>query len=117
MRVRSIVCILVAFFFIWVSVYAQEWPSADDIIVKIQTEMNLNQQQLVKVKLIIKENMAKRQQIRPQLDLGLTQAQAEPLDTELYLKLSEVLTKYQMDQWNRIHDRMLQETNANNLGN
>lgn len=99
--------VLGAFFFLTVFAYAQEWPSVDEVVTKIQTELNLQGGQLDKVRLIIKENLAKRQNISPQLSAGLTQAQAEPLDLELYTRLSEVLTRPQMDQWEGIQDGIL----------
>ena len=113
MKAKAIICVLVASIFLMVSAYAQQWPTSNDIMGKIQEKMNLNQEQLAQVRLIIDKNMADRQKISPQLDAGLTQAQAEPLDTELYLKLSEVLTRSQMDQWNMIHQGILDKADDN----
>lgn len=84
------------------SVYAGEWPSADRIVTKIQIELNLGDEQLDKVKQIIEENMAQRQEVTPQMAEGLTQTQSQPFDAELYQKLSGVLTRSQMNQWNKM---------------
>ncbi|MBF0523167.1 MAG: hypothetical protein HQL24_08950 [Candidatus Omnitrophica bacterium] len=108
MRIKTIASILVAFFFLSGSIYAQDWPSADYIVAKMQKELNLDQNQYIKVKLIIEDNMAKRQHITPQIPQGLTQAQSQSLDTELYDNLSEVLTRSQMSQWNRVLELILE---------
>ncbi|HBG60652.1 MAG: hypothetical protein A2243_04390 [Omnitrophica WOR_2 bacterium RIFOXYA2_FULL_38_17] len=108
--------VLIALFLLTVSVYAQEWPSVEVIVEKIQEEMNLTKEQFDKVKLIIKENMAKRKEITPQLAKGLTQAQSASLDAHLYTKLSKVLTRKQMRSWNKILELMLQENPANQDG-
>ena len=108
--------VLIALFLLTVSVYAQEWPSAEVIVEKIQEEMNLTKEQFDKVKLIIEENMATRKEITPQLAKGLTQAQSASLDAHLYTKLSKVLTRKQMRSWNKILELMLQENPANQDG-
>ncbi|MBF0484386.1 MAG: hypothetical protein HQL25_06735 [Candidatus Omnitrophica bacterium] len=110
---KTILYFLIVFCFLKVSAYGQEWPTVENIVAKVQTELNLVPEQLVKVKLIIADNMRKRQQIKPQLTEGLTQAQSQPLDAELYSKLSEVLTREQMGKWNKILEVMLQEMYAN----
>ncbi len=112
MKGKITVFVLIASFILSVSVYAQEWPSAEHIVSKIKTELNLTEEQFDKVKLIIEENMAERQNITPQLEKGLTQAQSSPLDSHLYTKLSEVLTRSQMRKWNRIRELLLQEIPA-----
>ena len=111
---KKIVGSLAAFFLLTVFSYAQEWPSAANIVTKMQTELNLSQDQLTKVKIIIEQNMTERQQVKPQLAAGLTQAQADPLDSELYTKLSEVLTRSQMHQWESIHQGILDNSDENN---
>lgn len=89
--------------------YAQVWPDAVDILAKVQKELHLNYDQTKQVKVIIEENIAKRRAIYPQLADGLTQAQSDPIEKELYQKLSEVLTPSQMSQWNTIVPGMLKQ--------
>jgi hypothetical protein len=108
MRDKTIVCILAAIFFLAVPAYA-ELPKAVDIVMKMQEKLNLNQDQLSKVKPIIEENITKRQQVTPQLSQGLTQAQSQPLDSELYQKLREILTLSQMSRWNTMSGLMQSE--------
>ena len=117
MRVKMVVHILITFFLLTAFAYAQEWPSADRIVSKLQIELNLEKEQLDQVTLIIEENMAKRQQVTPQLTEGLTQVQSQPLDRELYRKLSGVLTKPQMSQWNGMLRSMLQDMNPTYIAN
>ncbi|MBF0386035.1 MAG: hypothetical protein HQL27_09230 [Candidatus Omnitrophica bacterium] len=109
MKRKTVIYVLIAIFVLWVAANAQEWPSTEHIVAKIQAELNLTKEQFAKVKIIIDENMAKRQKITPQLTQGLTQAQSAPLDSELYTNLSKVLTRAQMSQWNRILELLLQE--------
>lgn len=108
MKIKMCAFFLAASFFLASWACAQTWPSADQLIVKIQTTMNLTKEQLDKVRLIIEENMTKRKQITPQLNQGLTQAQSDPLDDELYNKLREVLTRTQMREWGKIRERIVQ---------
>jgi hypothetical protein len=110
MKMKIIVCIVTSVLLSGTSLYAQYWPTTDQIVSRAQSELSLDAQQLVKVRSIIGENMSKRQSITPQLASGLTQAQSKPLDYELYQQLSEVLTRDQMNKWNRVLRSMLQET-------
>ena len=116
MKGKITALVLIISLFLSVSVYAQEWPSAEHIVSKMKTELNLTEEQFDKVKLIIEENMAKRKNITPQLEKGLTQAQSSPLDAHLYTKLSEVLTRDQMRKWNRIRELLLEEISVKQDG-
>lgn len=108
MKKRIITSIVVAFSLMIGSVQAQKWPDAEDIVAKVETEMNLDKDQFVKVKQIIEKNIEKRR-ATTQLNMGLTQAQSQPLEDELYHNLSEVLTTSQMSRWNTIVNRMYKE--------
>lgn len=116
MREKIIALVLIASFSLLLSASAQEWPSAENIVAKIKTELNLTEEQFDKVKLIIEENMAERKAIMPQLEKGLTQAQSQPLDAQLYTKLTEVLTRTQMAKWDRIRELLLQDIPENQIG-
>jgi len=111
MRVKIMGSVLVALFFLTAFAYTQEWPSVEDVVTKIQSALDLSDGQIGKVRVIIKDNLAKRQKISPQLTAGLTQAQAEPLDLELYTKLSQVLTRPQMNQWEGMKEGILDKRN------
>jgi hypothetical protein len=104
--------ILGAFFFLGTYVYAQEWPGAAQVVEKVRTDLNLDQKQFDAVKLIIEKNMAKRKQIWAESSRGPTVAQAEELASELYSQLREVLTQYQMSQWNKILAVIVQDMDS-----
>jgi hypothetical protein len=90
------------------SAYAQAWPKTDVVVAKMRAMMNLNEDQVTKVKRVIEENFAKRRALSPQLSQGLTSSQVQPLDSELYTKLSRILTPSQMSEWTRISKIMHQ---------
>jgi len=94
--------LLVIFFLFGTCAYAQEWPSVVEIVEKVRTDMSLDQEQFDAVRLIIEKNMAKRKQIWDTSSRGLTVAQTAELASELHGELREVLTQYQMKQWNKI---------------
>ncbi|MBF0505084.1 MAG: hypothetical protein HQL14_08305 [Candidatus Omnitrophica bacterium] len=118
MRGTKIISILVALFILRAFAYAQEWPSTAKIVEKVRTDLNLNQEQFDKVRLIIEDNMAKRKQIASESTQGLTTtAQSRELDSQLYSKLRDVLTDYQMRQWNKILDSINQDMDAESFQN
>ena len=88
------------------SVYAQESTSVSDIVAKIQKELNLTQQQIDAVKPIIRENIAKREELRQSvedqtmiIDRDIIQSKIEQLDQDEDQKLSQILTRDQMNKW------------------
>ena len=61
------ICLAVLFVFT-TSAYAQEKSSsADDLLEKMKTELNLTPQQVAALKPVVKENMAERKQLRQSL--------------------------------------------------
>ena len=104
--------ILIAFILISTLGYAEQWPDADEIVAQVQTELDLNPDQFAKVKTIIEENMTKRKELNQGKDLMLSQSQ--PLDSQLYRKLSDVMTQEQMGQWTKMLSRMMREMYVQN---
>jgi hypothetical protein len=93
--------------------YAQDWPSTASIVDKVRTGLSLNDEQFGQVKLIIEDNMAKRRKIVQASDHRIiTLSQSQDMDTELYTKLSEVLTEQQMNKWNKILDLIVQDMDS-----
>jgi len=96
---------LVILFFLAVSAYAQETTSVNDIVAKMKKELNLTQQQADAVKPIIDENMTKREELREEqnqammADRATIQSKIEQLDQDENQKLSQILTKDQMNKW------------------
>ena len=96
-------------------------PSADDVITKMKTQVNLTKEQVVTLKPIIENNIIKRQQLMQDLkDKGITDKSIikntmEELGKEENQKLSQILTKDQMDKWvsYQNYQKMLSQDRAN----
>ena len=99
----------------------EQLPSADDIIAKMKTQVNLTKEQYDALKPIIENNIIKRQQLMQDLkDKGITDKDIikntmEELGKEENQKLSQVLTKDQMDKWvsYQNYQKMLKQDQAN----
>ena len=96
-------------------------PSADEIIAKMKTQVNLTKEQYDALKQIIENNIIKRQQLMQDLkdkgitDKGIIKNTMEELGKEENQKLSQVLTKDQMDKWvsYQNYQRALNQDRAN----
>lgn len=84
--------------------------SADTIVSKMQTKLNLTPEQATAVKPIVEETMAKRQEIRGAGgDKREMFKQMKQLKEEEEKKLSGVLTPEQMKQWTDAKSEMRQK--------
>ena len=100
-------------------------PSADEIIAKMKTQVNLTKGQYDALKPIIENNIIKRQQLMQDLkekgitDKGIIKNTMEELGKEENQKLSQVLTKDQMDKWvsYQNYQKMLNQDRANDTQN
>lgn len=123
MKSKIIGYVLVASFFLTLPIYAQETTSADDIVVEMKKELKLTQQQSDAVKPIIKENMAKREELRQSIedqpavaDTATIQSKIRQLDQDENQKLSQILTQDQMKKW--IQKQQLRNAfNKDQIGN
>jgi len=85
---------------------SEQQPSADDIIAKMKEEVNLTKQQADAIKPIIENSIIKRQQLIQDLkkervtDKDIIQNTMEQFEKIENQKLSQVLTKDQIDKWN-----------------
>ena len=91
MNKKRVVGVLIILFFLTVSAYAkqkqaavQQQLSADDIVAKMKTQLELTDQQVDEVKPIIKNYLAKEKQLK----------------LEEKKQLSKVLTGQQLYTWN-----------------
>jgi hypothetical protein len=109
MRHQTIAYVLAALFLLTASAQAQ-LPKADDIVIEMQQTLDLDSGQLIKVRQVVTENMSKRINVKPQLSQGLTHAQAQTLDSELFQKLSQILTTSQMNMWCRMSAKIVRST-------
>ena len=96
-------------------------PSADEIIAKMKTQVNLTQQQADALKPIIENNIIQRQQLMQDLkkegvtDKSIIQNTMEQLEKDKSQKMAQVLTKDQMDKWTSYqnYQKMLNQDRAN----
>ena len=96
-------------------------PSADEIIAKMKTQVNLTQQQVDALKPIIENNIIQRQQLMQDLkmegvtDKSIRQNTREQLEKDKSQKMAQVLTKDQMDKWTSYqnYQKMLNQDRAN----
>ena len=96
-------------------------PSADDIIAKMKTQVNLTKAQADTLKPIIENNIINRQQLMQDLkdkgitDKGIIKNTMEEVGKEENQKLSQILTKDQMDKWvsYQNYQKMLNQDQAN----
>ena len=99
------ICLAVLFVFT-TSAYAQEKSSsADDLLEKMKTELNLTPQQVAALKPVVKENMAERKQLRQSLrqqgitDKATIKDQMDQLKAIENQRLSQILSADQMNKW------------------
>ena len=102
---------------------SEEQPlSADDIIAKMKTQIGLTKEQVYTLKPIIENNIIKRQQLMQDLkdkgiaDKGIIKNTMEEVGKEENQKLSQILTRDQMDKWisYQNYQKMLNQDRANN---
>jgi len=77
--------------------------TADDVVGKMKTDLNLTQEQTVTLKPIIEQSMAKRKELRETLkqqgaDNDAVRSQIQQLNRELDQQLTKVLSQEQVDQ-------------------
>ena len=106
MKSKTIKYVLAILFCLTGSVYAQDQTSVSDIIAKMGKELNLTQQQVDAVKPIIREDIAKREELRQSIqdqtmiaDRDIIRGKIEQLDKDVDQKLSQILTHDQMNKW------------------
>ena len=96
-------------------------PSADEIIAKMKTQVNLTKQQTDALKPIIENNIIQRQQLMQDLkkegvtDKSIIHNTIEQLEKDNNQKIAQVLTKDQMDKWvsYQNYQKMLNQDRAN----
>jgi len=92
--------------FLAAPVYAQEQRSADDIVQKMTTELNLTPEQASAIKPIIEDNMAKRQALmNSSTDKSAIKDQMTQLKQDENQKLSQVLSADQMATLNSLKEQ------------
>jgi len=98
---RGVILSLVFAGFLAAPVWAepQEPPSVDKMVERLSTDLDLNAEQAAKVKAIMDEGMAKREDM---MKSAVEPSQMEQMKAEEEDKLSQVLTPEQLAKWKSI---------------
>lgn len=87
--------------------HARQMPSPDDVVARMQAQLNLTNQQVTAVKPVIEDYMAKRRQaiqnMRQTGDRDGMRTQMRRLRAEELQQLSQILTADQMARWKSMH--------------
>ena len=123
MTVRM-VCILMALFLallpIGGHVFAQDQPpSADDIVAKMQSKLNLTQDQVTAVTPIIEKYSSKREELRQSMEDGSVDkasmySQMKQLKEDETQELAQFLSEDQINRWKRMQGKLHQEWQKQN---
>ena len=101
--------------------FAQEKPlSADEIVSKMQSKLNLTQDQVTAVTPIIEKYSSKRQELRQSIqgtaDKESLRSQMKQLKADESRELSQVLSLAQMSQWKQMQNQDRRKHNSDSDG-
>ena len=115
MIMKMIYAFLIGLFFITVPVFAQNQPSSSehqppstaDIVAKMQSKLNLTQDQVTAVTPIVEKYSSKREGIRQSMENGTAdkdsiRSQMKQLKEDEGQELSQVLSAEQVSQWKQM---------------
>lgn len=115
MSLKAIYVCSMVLFFIALPAFAQDQPpseehqppSAGDIVSKMQSKLNLTQDQVTAVSPIIEKYSSKRQELRQGIEDGTTEedsirSQMKQLIADEHQELSQFLSSEQMGQWEQM---------------
>ncbi|MFA5114952.1 MAG: hypothetical protein WC469_02655 [Candidatus Omnitrophota bacterium] len=75
-------------------------PSGDEIVSKMEQQLNLSEEQVSQIKAVIEDNIAKVQEvIKKNLDTKSFRDQTIELQKDMEVKISQYLTADQLIQW------------------
>lgn len=119
MNMKAICACLMVLFFVTIPVYAQDQsssddrqpPSADDIVAKMQSKLNLTQDQVAAVTPIIEKYSSKRDELRQSMEDGTgdrdsIRSQMKQLKADQNQELAQVLSATQMSQLEQMQQAM-----------
>ena len=121
-------CLMVLFFTIpfagvAVPVFAQEQPTGTaDIVAKMQSKLNLTQDQVAAVTPIIDKYSSKREELRQSMkdgsaDKDSIRSQMKQLKEDENQELSQVLSSDQMSQWEQMQSQERHKHSSEGGGN
>ena len=108
MGMKAICACLMFLFLTILPVFAQDQPpSADDIVSKMQSKLNLTQDQVAAITPIIEKYSSKREELRQSMEDGTAdrdsmRSQMKQLKTDEDQELSQVLSSDQMSQFEQM---------------
>ena len=130
MMMKMIYACLIVLFFITIPVFAQEQPSsgehqppsAADIVAKMQSKLNLTQDQVAAVTPIIEKYSSKREELRQSMkdgskDKDSLRSQMKQLKADENQELSQFLSSDQMSQWEQMQKSGHQHSSEGHRGN
>ncbi len=108
MGMKVIYGCMVVLFFNMAPVFAQDQPpSAEDIVAKMQSELNLTQDQVSAITPIIEKFSSKREELHQSMEDGTAdkssiRSQMKQLKEDEKQELSQVLSADQLGQWEKM---------------
>jgi septal ring factor EnvC (AmiA/AmiB activator) len=123
MIMKTIYALMIGLFFITVPVFAQEQPpSTADIVAKMQSKLNLTQDQVAAVTPIIDKYSSKREELRQSMkdgsaDKDSIRSQMKQLKEDENQELSQVLSSDQMSQWEQMQSQERHKHSSEGGGN
>src|SRR5580698_1336038 len=115
MRMKAAFACMMVVFMATVPVFAQDQPSGDerqppsaaDIVAKMQSVLNLTQDQVTAVTPIIEKYSSKREELRQSMEDGTTdkdsiRSQMKELKESEKQELSQILSEDQVSQWEKM---------------
>ena len=124
MSMKLIYACLMGLFFTTILVFAQEQqpPSTADIVAKMQSNLNLTQDQVTAVTPIIEKYSSKRVELRQSMQDGTAdkdsmRSQMKQLKADEKQELSQFLSADQISQWEKMQGRHKHGSGGQTQGN
>jgi hypothetical protein len=130
MTMKIIYACSIVLFFATMSVFAQEQPSGGehqplntaDIVAKMQSKLNLTQDQVAAVTPIIEKYSPKREELRQSMENGTAdkdsiRSQMKQLKSDENQELSQFLSSDQMSQWEQMQSQGRHKHSSEGGGN
>jgi len=130
MSLKLFYALLMVLFFTALPVFAQDQPpggehqrpSADDMVAKMQSQLNLTQDQAAAIKPIIEKFSSKREELRQSMqnelaDRDSQRSQMKQLKADEKQELAQVLSTDQLSQWDRMQGRAKHKHSDDGGGN
>ena len=112
MRMKAICACLMIIFFTSIPVFAQgQPPSAEDIVSKMQSKLNLTQDQVTAITPIIEKYTSKREELKQGVEDGTIERsdmrnQMKQMREDEKQELSQILSNDQLSQWAKMQAQM-----------